>query len=185
LPFFLPQLRFVSVQIKDISANRFKEFECNDQNDQWQCGQLRRAKRIFSSSNQLFLEVLHSPRWESLLQGKSDISESLRTVVLPKARDLQTQLERTFQRRLTVGKLRHLTVRGARKLHRTSPDSCAKRNDLIQWLIVDLACPEPALREIASEEKSAIECVHESVNNPSRSRRVSKGLRESVHEIVY
>jgi exonuclease VII large subunit len=41
--FFLPQLRFVSVQIKDIYADRFKEFE---DSDQWQCGQPRRAKHL-------------------------------------------------------------------------------------------------------------------------------------------
>jgi hypothetical protein len=75
----------------------------------------------------------------------------------PKARDFETQLERIFQRRLRVRELRHLAVRVARKLHRTSPDSCAKRDDLIKWLIVDFACTEPLLREIASKEKSAIE----------------------------
>jgi hypothetical protein len=94
LLFFLPQLRFVSVQIKEIYANRFNEFECNDQ---WQYGQPRRAKRIFASSNQFFLAVLHSPRPESLLQGKSDISESLRTAVLPKARDLETNWSEYFR----------------------------------------------------------------------------------------
>jgi hypothetical protein len=36
------------------------------------------------------------------------------------------------------------------------------------------------LREIAGEEKLAIEGVNESVNNPSESRRASKGLRENV-----
>jgi hypothetical protein len=96
LLFFLPRLRFVSVQIKDIYANRFKEFECNNRNDQWKCGQPRLAKRTFSSSNQA-------------------------------------------------------------KLHRTSPDLCAKQADLIQYLIVDFACTERVLREIASEEKSVIE----------------------------
>jgi hypothetical protein len=48
----LPQIWFISVQIKDIYASRFKEFECSDQSNQWQCWQLRRAKRIFSNSNQ-------------------------------------------------------------------------------------------------------------------------------------
>jgi hypothetical protein len=48
------------------------------------------------SSNQLFRGVPHSPPRESLFRGKSDISESLRTAVLPKACDLQTQLERIF-----------------------------------------------------------------------------------------
>jgi hypothetical protein len=68
------------------------------------------------------------------------------------------------------------------QIRRTSPDSCAKRADLIQWLIVDFVCTEPVLREIASEEKSVIERVNESVNNLSKSRRASKGLRESVHD---
>jgi hypothetical protein len=33
----------------------------------------------------------------------------------------------------------------------------AKQADLVQWLIVDFADTEPILRDIASEEKSAIE----------------------------
>jgi hypothetical protein len=74
------------------------------------------AKRTLTSSNQFFLGVRHSPRRESLLQGKSDISESRRTAMLPKARDLGAQLERIFQRRLTVRELRHMAVRVAQKL---------------------------------------------------------------------
>jgi hypothetical protein len=82
----------------------------------------------------------------------------------------------------SVREFRHLAVKVARKLHRTLPGSCAKRVDLIQCLIVDFACIEPVLREIASEEKSAIEWVNELVNNPSKSRRASKCLCESVHD---
>jgi hypothetical protein len=69
------------------------------------------------SSNQDFLGVLHSSRRESLLRMKSDISESFRTALLPKARDLETQLERIFQRRFTVRELRHLAVGVTQKLH--------------------------------------------------------------------
>jgi hypothetical protein len=38
------------------------------------------------------------------------------------------------------------------------------------------------LREIPGEEKSAIEGVNESVNNPSERRRTSKDLRENVRD---